>query len=442
MPTLRRQIYQLLLRLHPRSFRIEFAHDMALDFEDAVSTYGLPRLFIDAVTSLVRQWWAEIASPAAGSLAEPRPSLLAGGYVMVRQTAFTPLHLGFGFIASSTQLLLCLLALNAPPRHAADVSNVSAFSSTTTAASDPGPAAASPQAEGSGSSFQTSKTAAGFTGSRSPQIIQPKPELLLFHPPGPYPAYEVATIKPLNPDAASNLVKLPPGSSLSPLSIRRYIMNAYGAVYAAQVIGGPDWLNKDGYLINGKVPDDLALKLEKMPREEYLDNIRMMQQSLLADRFHLRAHFETRILPVYELVAAKGGIKMSAVAAPPERKAGDTPAPLTHSKDSLPPGTMMSTPKGNGVWILNARAIKMPLLVRVIAGNISDRPIVDHTGFGGDFDITDLTWAQLSATSSADTADVPSLAAALREKLGLTIVPSKAPIEVLVIDSIDRPTVN
>lgn len=275
----------------------------------------------------------------------------------------------------------------------------------------------------------------------SSQTNQPKPELLLFHPDGPYPSYEVATIKLLDPDAAASMVRLPPGATLSPLSIRRYIMNAYGAVYAAQVIGGPDWLNKDAYLINGKIPDDLAAALQKMTREQRIDRIRMMQQSLLADRFHLRAHFETRVLPVYELVPVKGGIKITPATAPPEPKPGDPPV-STHSNGNLPPGTMMSTPKGDGGWVLNARAIKMSLLIRVIAGNISDRPIVDHTGFTGNFDITNLTWAPLTAAGAANTADAPSLIGALKDKLGLTIVPTKAPIEVLVVDSIDHPTAN
>lgn len=278
-------------------------------------------------------------------------------------------------------------------------------------------------------------------GVRSLQTNQLKPELLLFHPAGPYPSYEVATIKPIDPETASGLVRLPPGATLSPLSIRRYIMNACGAIYAAQVIGGPEWLNKDAYLINGKASDELASALQKMTREERMDRTRMLQQSLLANRFLLRAHFETRVLPVYELVPAKSGIKITPVTAPPEQKPGDSAVP-THSNGNLPPGTMMSTPKNNGLFVLNGRAIKMPLLIRVIAGNITDRPIVDHTGFTGSFDITDLTWAPLGQGGSTDPSDTPSLVGALKEKLGLTIVPARAPIEVLVIDSIERPTPN
>lgn len=273
------------------------------------------------------------------------------------------------------------------------------------------------------------------------QIAQLKPELLLFHPSGPLSSYEVATVKPLAPDVASGMVKLPPGGSLSPLTIRRYIMNAYGAVYPPQVVGGPDWLNKDAYIIKGKVPDELESALQKMTREESIDQIRMMEQCLLADRFHLKAHFETRVLPVYELVPAKGGLKITAVPAPPERKPGD-PSMRLGSDGRPPPGSMMTAFNGNGLRVLNGRAIKMQLLARVIVGDIGDRPIVDHTGFSGYFDITDLTWAPLAYASSASEADAPSIQGALKEKLGLRVVPAKDPIEVLVIDSIERPTPN
>ena len=71
-----------------------------------------------------------------------------------------------------------------------------------------------------------------------------------------------------------------------------------------------------------------------------------------------------------------------------------------------------------------------------------DRPIVDHTGFTGCFDIKDLTWAPLGDAGATAATDAPSLTMALEQNLGLKLVPSKDPIEVLVIDSIDRPSPN
>lgn len=268
-----------------------------------------------------------------------------------------------------------------------------------------------------------------------------KPELLLFHPSGPLLSYEVATVKPLAPDVAGIMVKLPPGGSLSPLSIRRYIMNAYGAVYSAQVVGGPDWLNKDAYDIKGKVSDEFESALQKMTREDRINKTRVLQQSLLIDRFHLKAHFETRVLPVYELAPARSGLKITEVPAPPEIKPGEPPMPLG-SDAPLPPGSSRTTLNSNGLRVLNARAIKMQLLTRIIAGDIGDRPIVDHTGFTGYFDITDLAWAPLGDAGSTSEPDASSIQGALKQKLGLSVVSARDPIEVLVIDSIERPTPN
>jgi len=274
------------------------------------------------------------------------------------------------------------------------------------------------------------------------QTAQPKPELLLFHPTGPLPSYEVATIKPIDPNTADRVVRLPPGGSLNPLSIRRCIMNAYGAIYTAQVVGGPDWLNKDAYDIEGKAPDDIEAAFQNMKFADRNDQVRMMQQSLLAERFHLKAHFETRVLPVYEIVPAKGGIKITAVDAPPERKPGDPLSPPPHPGGQLPPGSSMTMLNSNGLRVFNGRAIKMQALTRPIGGDAGDRPIVDHSGFSGYFDVTDLTWAPLGDAGATAATDAPSLSAALEEKLGLKLVPAKDPIEVLVIDSIDRPTEN
>ena len=244
-----------------------------------------------------------------------------------------------------------------------------------------------------------------FTGLA--QTAQPKPELLLYHPSGPPLSYEVATIKPVDTNTAASVVRLPSGVTPSPLSIRRYIMNAYGAMYPAQVVGGPDWLNKDAYNIKGKVPDDLEAAQQKMTFADRNDQIQSMQQSLLADRFHLKAHFETRVLPVYELVPAKGGLKITEVPAPPERKPGDSLPPPQPGGPLLP---SMTTSNSNGLRTVNARAIKMQLLARIIGGPMNDtgnRPIVDHTGFAGNFDITDLTWAPLGDAGAASTPDVP-----------------------------------
>jgi uncharacterized protein (TIGR03435 family) len=291
---------------------------------------------------------------------------------------------------------------------------------------------------------RTRLLSAAFALLATASFAQPAPQFLLNHPSGPPLSYEVATIKPIDPNTADGMVKLPPGviaRSLSPLSIRRYIMDAYGAIYAMQVIGGPDWLNKDAYSIKSKVSDDREAAFQKMKFSEVSDQVHSMQQSLLADRFHLKAHYETRVLPVYELVPAKGGLKITAVPAPPWRKPGDPPMHIRNC-DPLPPGSAETRLNGSGLRVFNGCAIKMESLVRPIGSDAGDRPIVDHTGFTGYFDVKDLTWAPLGDAGATNSPDAPSLTVALEEKLGLKLAPAKDAIEVLVIDSIDRPTDN
>lgn len=105
---------------------------------------------------------------------------------------------------------------------------------------------------------------------------------------------------------------------------------------------------------------------------------------------------------------------------------------------------MMTMLNSNGLRVTNANAIKMQGLLRVLGGmgnpETGDRPVVDRTGFTGCFDITDLAWAPLGDATATNTPDAPSLTGALEQKLGLKLIPAKDPVEVLVIDSIDRPS--
>jgi uncharacterized protein (TIGR03435 family) len=101
-----------------------------------------------------------------------------------------------------------------------------------------------------------------------------------------------------------------------------------------------------------------------------------------------------------------------------------------------------TSPESNGLRVLNAHAIKMQLLTRIIGGDIGDRPIVNHTGFAGYFDIKDLRWAPLPDPGATSDPDALSLGGALKEQLGIGVASGTDPIGVLVIDNIERPTPN
>jgi uncharacterized protein (TIGR03435 family) len=280
----------------------------------------------------------------------------------------------------------------------------------------------------------------------------------LYHPAAPLAAYEVATIRPTDPSTSSGNVvissaggpvRVRAGVARGDTTIKNYILNAYGASQAsqAQLIGGPAWLASDVYTINGKVPDDLRAVMDKMTPEDRANQTRQMQQSLLADRFHLKAHVETRTMPLYELAPAKAGLKLKPVPAPAPSVPGSPPPPRG-PKGSLPPGAF-SMRMGGSTQAINAAAADMRLLISLLRNQseIGGKPILDKTGFTDRFDIVNLQWANLTAAAipadnGAPDPDAPSLFTALEETLGLKLTPGKGPVEVLVIDSIDRPSEN
>ena len=272
------------------------------------------------------------------------------------------------------------------------------------------------------------------------------PVVKAFHPSGPIPSYEVATIKPTDP-----------GKQFAGTTVRRYIAMAYGVplpwglpgveLQGSQVVGGPEWIDKDRYDIHGKPPDDLRQAMQKMSPDDREGQTEMIERSLLAERFHLKVHFETREMPVFELVAAKGGLKITPV--DPPTLAAEAAKPTKPGE--MRPGTMNLSVGSNGLNILSARATTLDLFVNGIRGQapeLGGRPIINKTGFTGTFDLKDFRFVGLAYTGglagSGNTSDpdAPSVQQALEQQLGLKLVPAKGQVEVVVIDSIDRPTEN
>ncbi len=169
-------------------------------------------------------------------------------------------------------------------------------------------------------------------------------------------------------------------------------------------IFGPAWIDRDRYDIIAKSSGP-ASDAEQ----------RSMLQSMLANRFQLAAHTETRVLPAYELVVGKNGPKLRE-AAPDE--AGSRVYPNR-------PGIL-------------GRQVSMQRLAELLSAKL-DRPVADKTGLSGLYDI-ELTWTPDTTPPDADLG--PSVFTAIQEQLGLRLEGRKMPIEVLVIDSISRPSAN
>ena len=252
----------------------------------------------------------------------------------------------------------------------------------------------------------------------------------------PAPAFEVASVKPNTSGEFGGSFGYRPGGQFVVVNntLRNMIRNAYG-VQNFQIVGGPDWLDKDRFDVMAKAPTgDLA------PAE-----LRLMVQALLADRFGVVAHKETRELPIYAIVQARSDarpgpqlrrseIDCAAIAAAAAR-GGPPPA----APNGLSCGTRTSPGR------LSGRGVTLADLARNLS-NFAGRTTVDKSGLTGAFDL-DLEWTPDQPPPEGLPASVPkapengaSLFAALQEQLGLKLDSQRGPVEVLVIDSAQRPT--
>ena len=235
--------------------------------------------------------------------------------------------------------------------------------------------------------------------------------------------FEVASVRPNDSG---------PGSSSSRSRNGRYettneplfqLLSWAFQVREYQIIG-PDWLKSDRYDIRAKAPDGAAE-----------DQIPLMLQSLLADKFIMKFHRETRELPILALLIARSGPKLN---------------PATESDTVLPnrtvaPGTAPSasgTAGAGGAPSGNVTGSRLSTMHSVgtltsFAGNLSrqvDRPVIDMTGLTGKYDMR-LAFKPANAPPEDPG---PTIFTALTEQLGLRLEARKGPVEVIVIDSIER----
>jgi bla regulator protein BlaR1 len=266
----------------------------------------------------------------------------------------------------------------------------------------------------------------------------------ILHASGRLPSFEVVTIRPWrppltppppppsegigvpNPALPDKIAPINPGGQTtdrvhSILSARLLIAFAYNVPFGFErirVVGGPDWLGSDDYEIQAKIEDSMYAAMQKMNSAQQREQVKLMEQSLLADRFKLKVHFETREMPGFALVIAKSGPKL--------RPAKDGES----SRLSVRQNEMTATAISIDQWIHS------PF--------IGGRVVVDQTGLTGTYDFT-LTWSEQSVASGAgqeNGADAPSLFTAVQEQLGLKLVPTKVPVQVIIVDSIERPSAN
>jgi bla regulator protein blaR1 len=268
----------------------------------------------------------------------------------------------------------------------------------------------------------------------------------LLEPKAPMPSFEVATITPwrpstvIAPEAAGIpqkvAVKEVPVGAAAPVTDRVHfvgeiellIESAYGLPFSSsdRILGGPGWIRSesDRYEVVGKIDGAHYAAIEKMSPAQQQEQVSLMEQSLLADRFKFRAHIETREMPRYALELAKGGSKL-------ERAQGDAKSRLSFVRNG----------QANE---LRATAVSVEELARSPFLRTDKRQIVDKTGLQGKFSFTLKFRARGNADvgGTEDDASAPELPTALREQLGLKLVTEHGPVEVVVIDDIERPSGN
>jgi uncharacterized protein (TIGR03435 family) len=236
--------------------------------------------------------------------------------------------------------------------------------------------------------------------------------------------FEVATVK-LNATGNPGWRLGPPGRgsvSIDNLELKKIIASSFRI--QDSMVFGPSWLDTTRYDIVGKGPDPKASNPE----------VWEMMRSLLADRFKLKYHVESRELPVWALVVAKGGPKLKNAEdgrCAAAIKAGQTCGDIEFLRF--------------GVGIYN-----MPIgaLIGGLGRRLQDRPIVDKTGLTGKYD-TAITWMP-DGVKPEDLAGVPkeqlpediSMFAALEKQAGLKLEAQKSPVQVVVVDSIEKPSEN
>jgi bla regulator protein blaR1 len=275
--------------------------------------------------------------------------------------------------------------------------------------------------------------------------------------------FEVAAIKPAEPGKRieaniglnSDNEPIPPGGSLlvqgklSDIIAFAYKLLPTREQERTMLSHLPQWVASDDFVIEAKAGGNPSK-----------DQMRMMMQSLLADRFKLALHFETRDEPVIALVLDKPGktgprLRPHAEGLPCDAK---WTAPPDRSSPSVAPGGFMPTcgpvqaiDGPNSDVVLGARDVTIQHFADYlgILPPIFDvsRPVVDETGLSGTFDFS-LNWipvrnvASAPGTEAQPAAGGPTFEDALRQQLGLKLKPTKAAIQVLVIDHVERPSGN
>jgi uncharacterized protein (TIGR03435 family) len=246
------------------------------------------------------------------------------------------------------------------------------------------------------------------------------------------PTFEVASIRPNSRGGGTFVQALPGTLAMTNFSLRTLIVFAYG-IQGYQISGEPSWISSQNYDIQAKAEGNTSVNQMEGP----------MLRALLADRFKLVFHRETKQLPVYELTLAKGGVKLQ-----PTKEGSCTP----YQTDAPPPpasatgaiqtfcGYPHLTSSGSN-RALDGAGVSMEVLGTNLSRLELRRTVIDKTGLTGTFDVH-LKWTIDPGAAPSDNLTGLSIYTALQEQMGLKLTSAQGPVEVLVIDHIEKPSDN
>jgi uncharacterized protein (TIGR03435 family) len=234
------------------------------------------------------------------------------------------------------------------------------------------------------------------------------------------------------------------------MDLSGFVTIAYGTSYYQ--LTAPDWMRTARFDLRAKVPEGASK-----------DQFKLMLQSLLADRFKLAVHHETREIGKYDLVVARNGPKLKPAGEPQAPKDAPNeppraPGPPQRDKDGYP--ILSASRPGMAMMNGKARMYEPGITMEMLAGRLSGqmgKPVTDATGLQGKYEVS-LYWsaemmrappiaapggAPIPVASTPDGDSGPTLQQAVQDQLGLRLEPKKGPADFLVVDHMEKaPTEN
>jgi uncharacterized protein (TIGR03435 family) len=225
--------------------------------------------------------------------------------------------------------------------------------------------------------------------------------------------YEIVSIRPSDPNSqGGGIDPLPKGIGYNAIGVTiRDMLSVMYRIPKRQITGGPTWIHNERFDV-----------LVRADRPYSIDDLHAMFVNALADRFDLKLHVDTKLGPIYALRVAKSGLKMTQV-----DEGTDRNSPIHSEGDNQFTGDRVP---------LNYLCFWLGMKLQQ-----DNRPVMDKTGLTGHYNFK-LSFRPQLSTDARETSDLPSIFDAVKDQLGLQLLPQEGPVRTIVIDHIERPTPN